>query len=149
MELPVDEEHDEEVVRVPEPLEVRTAALLNREPHHDTEGGGHDPASGTRASDEVGGDECENLLTGRLRVRVDHRELGEVDHVGDDVDDREDDDGPGDGLVERDVLVEGDERVQGRAAQQGDEIAADREEDERSIDVEDECGRTRDRFGSQ
>ena len=37
VELPVDEEHDEEVVRVPEPLEVGAATLLDREPDHDTE----------------------------------------------------------------------------------------------------------------
>lgn len=144
MELPVDEEDDEEVVRVPEPLEVRTAALLDREPHHDTEGGGHDPSSGTRAGNEVCGNECDDLLAGRLCVGVDHGELGEVDHVRDDVDDGEDDDGPGDGLVERDVLIERNERAKRRAAQDGDEVAADGEEDERDIDVEDERSRTRD-----
>ena len=148
MQLPVDEEHDEEVVRVPEPLEVRAAALLNREPHHNAQRGGHDPASGTWASDEVRGDERDDLLAGRLRVGVDHGELGEVDHVRDDVDDGEDDDGPGDGLVERDVLVEGDDLVQGRAAEDRDEVAAHREEDERDVDVQHERGRTSDRFGS-
>ena len=144
VELPVDEEHDEEVVRVPEPLEVCTAALLNGEPDHDTEGGGHDPAGRAGASDEVGGDEREQLLACRLRVGVDERELSEVNHVRDDVNDGENDDGPGDGLVERDVLVEGDERVQGRAAKKRDEVAADGEEDKRDIDVEDERSRTRD-----
>ena len=148
MELPVDEEDDEEVVRVPEPLEVGTAALLDREPDHDTESGGHDPARRTRTSDEVGGDKGKDLLAGRLRVGVNHGKLSEVDHVGDDVDDREDDDGPGDSLVERDVLVEGDERVEGRAPEERDEVAADGQQDERNIDVEDERSGTRDRWNA-
>lgn len=147
MQLPVDEEDDEQVVRVPEPLEVGAATLLNREPDHDSECGGHDPASGSGTGDEVGGDEREELLARRLRVRVDDRELGEVDHVRDDVDDGEDDDGPGDGLVERDVLVEGDERVQRGPAEERDEVAANGEQDERNVDVEDERSGTGDRCG--
>ena len=144
MELPVDEEHDEEVVRVPEPLEVCTAALLNREPHHYAQRGGHDPASSSGPGDEVRGDEGEDLLARGLCIGVDHGKLGEVDHVGDDVNDGEDDDGPGDGLVERDVLVEGDKRVQGRAPEERDEVTADGEEDEGNVDVEDESSCTGD-----
>lgn len=149
VELPVDEEDNEQVVRVPEPLEVRAAAFLNREPNHEAKGDRHNPASGAGAGDEVGCDEREDLLAGRLRVGVDHGKLSEVDHVGDNVHDGEDDDGPGNGLVERNVLVEGDERVQGRAAQQRDEVAANWEEDERDIDVEDERSGTGDRFGME
>ena len=142
MELPVDEEHDEEVVRVPEPLEVGAATLLNREPDHDTEGSGHDPAGSTRSSDKVGSNEGDDLLAGGLGVAVDHRELGEVDHVRDDVDDGEDDDGPGNRLVERDVLVERNERVERGPAEERDEVAANGEQDERNVDVEDESSCT-------
>lgn len=35
VQLPVDEEDDEEMVGVPEPLEVRTTTLLDGEPDHD------------------------------------------------------------------------------------------------------------------
>ena len=149
MELPVDEEDNEQVVGVPEPLKVGATTLLNGEPDHDTQCSSHDPASCTRTSDEVGCDKGDNLLAGGLRVGVNHGELGEVDHVGDNVDNREDDDGPGDGLVERDVLVEGDERVQGRAPEERDEVAADGEKDERDIDVEHERSRTRDGWRRQ
>ncbi len=145
MQLPVDEEDDEEVVRVPEPLEVGAATLLDGEPDHDTEGGRHDPASGTGAGDEVGSDKSEDTLASGLRVRVDDRKLGEVDHVGDNVDDREDDDRPSDRLVERDVLVERNDRVERGLAEQGDEVAANGEQNERNIDVEDESSGTSDR----
>ena len=146
MQLPVDEEDDEEVVRVPEPLEVGAATLLDREPDHDPERGGHDPASSSGPGDEVRGNEGEDLLARGLCIGVDHGKLGEVDHVGDDVNDGEDDDGPGDSLVERDVLVERDERVERRPAEEGDEVAADGEQDECDIDVEDERSRTRDSY---
>ena len=146
MQLPVDEEDDEEVVGVPEPLEVGTAALLNREPNHDTEGGGYNPASRTRASDEVGRNERKHLLASRLRIRVNHGELSEVDHVRHDVDNGEDDDRPSDSLVERNVLIEGNERVEGRLAEERDKVTANREKDEGHIDMEDERSRTGDRW---
>lgn len=142
VQLPVDEEDDEEVVRVPEAVEVGTAALLHREPDHDTERGPHDPASRTGTGREVGHEEGDDTLTGRLRVRVDHGKVGEVDHVCSGVDGREEDDGPGDGFVERDVLVKRDEVVQGGASQEGDEVAADGEEDEDHVDVKDQGRRT-------
>lgn len=144
VELPVDEEDDEEVVRVPEPLEVGTATLLNSEPDHDSEGGGHDPSSRTRTSDEVGGNEGKELLPEGYRVWIDHDELGKVDHVGDNVHDGEDDNGPGDSLVEGDVLVERNEGVERRPTEHGDEVSADGEKDEGDIDVEDEGSGTGD-----
>ena len=51
------------------------------------------------------------------------------------MDDRPEDDGPGGGLVECDVLVEGNDIIQGSLAQQGDEVPANREQDEGDIDV--------------
>jgi len=61
--------------------------------------------------------------------------------VGEDVDDGPEDDGPPGGFVEGDVLVKGDEVVQGSAAEDGDKVAADGDEDEDDVDVEDEgCG---------
>ena len=95
----------------------------------------------------LGGDEGEDLLARGLCIGVDHGKLGEVDHVGDDVNDGEDDDRPGDSLVERNVLIEGNERVEGRLAKKRDEVTANREKDEGHIDMEDERSRTGNSFG--
>lgn len=81
MKLPIDEEDNEEVVGVPEPLEMGAASLLNSKEDHDAKGSGHDPASDTRACDKVGLEECNNALTSGLCVRVGHGKLIEVNHV--------------------------------------------------------------------
>ena len=142
VQLPVDEEDDEKVVSVPEAVEVGTAALLHREPDHDPERGPHDPASHTGTGREVGHKEGDDTLTGCLRVRVDHGKICEIDHVGASVDSGEEDDGPGDGFVERDILVEGDEVVQRGASQEGDEVAANGKEDEYHVHMKNQSRRT-------
>ena len=48
--------------------------------------------------------------------------------------------------TERDILVEWDDIVKRSAAEDGDEVAADGEQDECDIDVEDERSRTRDSY---
>lgn len=141
MELPVDEEDDKEVVRVPEPLKVCPPPLLHRKEDHKTKRDGHNPSGRAGARDELGEDEGDDDLAGRVVVCVGDGELGVVDHMRGDVDEGEEDDGPGDHFVERDVLVEGDEVVERGAAEEGDEVAADGEEDEDDIDVQDEGGR--------
>lgn len=55
-----------------------------------------------------------------------------------DVDKRPPDNGPGGRLVEGDVLVERNVVVEGRLADEGNEVAADRQQDEDHIDVENE-----------
>jgi len=50
MQLPVDEEDDEEVVSVPEDLKVGSSSLLDSEPNHDCKGSGHDPTGSTWTS---------------------------------------------------------------------------------------------------
>jgi len=52
------------------------------------------------------------------------------------------DNGPSSCLVKSNVLVEGDDVVKWRAPEEGNEIAANREEDEDDIDMKDECRRT-------
>ena len=81
MELPVDEEHNEEVVGVPEPLKVRTAAFLHCEPHHDTQSDDHDPSSRTRTGDKIGSEEGDDALARCRRIGIEHGQLGKVDHV--------------------------------------------------------------------
>lgn len=135
MELPVDEEDDEQMVRVPEPLEVSTATLLHGEPDHDGESSGHDPAGYAGTCCEVGGKEGNDPLAGSLGIRVGHRELSEVDHVCGNMNDSSNHDGPGSGFVESDVLVERNDIVERCAAQEGDEVAADRQQNEGHVDV--------------
>lgn len=142
MQLPVDEEHNEQMVGVPEPLKVRAAALLHREPDHDRERGDHNPAGDTRASEEVRPEEVEDHPAGRLARR--RGEPAEVDHVRGGVNQGAGGDGPAGGLVEGDVLVERDDVVQRGAPEHGDEVPADGQEDERGIDVQDERCRTGD-----
>ena len=59
-----------------------------------------------------------------------------VEVVGADVDDGEDHDRPGDGLVEGDVLVKRNEPVEERRPEQGDDIAAHSEQNDAAIEVE-------------
>ena len=58
--------------------------------------------------------------------------------------DRPEDNGPSSRLVESDVLVEGNDVVQGCAAQHGDEVPAYGEQNEGDIDMEDESSSTGD-----
>ena len=118
VELPADEEDDEEVVGIPERLKVGPAPLLYGIVDHDTEAGGHDPASEAGSGGKVGVKEGDELgATGR-GGSVGQRELGEVDHVCPDVYDREEDDRPCRGLVKGDVLVERNNMVEGCAAEE-------------------------------
>ena len=55
--------------------------------------------------------------------------------MSDSVDDRPEDDRPGGGLVECDILVEGNDIVQGSPTQHGDEVPANGEQDEGDINV--------------
>lgn len=142
MELPVDEEDDEEVVGVPEPLKVGPAAFLERKPDHHAERDGHDPARRTGTGEEVCTEEDGDPGEGGGRDGVLHGEARKVDHVREDVDGGADDDGPCGRLVKGDVLVEGDDIVERGAAEERDEVAADGKEDEDDVDVEDERGGT-------
>ena len=64
--------------------------------------------------------------------------------MGCDVDDGEEDEGPGCGFVEGDVFVEGDEGVERGTTAERDEVTADWEEDKCDIYVENERGCTSD-----
>ena len=111
MELPVDEEYEEQMVRVPEALKVRSTLLLHRIPDHNPQGEPHNPSGDPGTGCEVGQQEEDDPLFGRVRRH--HSKVDKVDHVGDGVNERPEDDGPGGSLVESDVLVEGNDVVQG------------------------------------
>lgn len=146
MELPIDEEHNEQMMRVPEPLEVCPPAFFHCKVHHDPQRHGHDPPGGSGARDELREDERRDSLASRLRIGVGDGELGVVNHMRSDVDKGEEDDRPGDHLVEGNVLVKGDDVVQCGSAQQGDKVPADGEQDENDIDMQDESSRASDGY---
>lgn len=133
MELPANEENDEEVVGVPKAFEMGAALFLSGKVDHDSKSGGHDPASRTGASGEVGSQECHNTTTGCWGGN--QGKLIEVDHMREDMNDGADDNGPGGSFVESDILIEGDDVIQGRATEEGDEVAADGEQNKNNIDV--------------
>lgn len=147
MELPADEEDNEEVVGIPEVLKVGPPALLPSKEDYDAERGSHDPASSAGPSGEVGIEEGDDLGATCLGVGVGHREFSEIDHVCPDVHCREENDRPCRGLVKGDVLVERDNMVEGCAAEEGDKVAAHGEKDKDDVDVEDECSAAGDGCG--
>lgn len=144
MQLPEDEEDDEEVVTVPEPLKVSPSARLHCEPHHRAKHSPHKPASDQRANSEIGSDSEDKLLADGLALCTVDGEPDEIDDVGQSVNDTPEDDGPGGCLMEGDVLVEWDDIVEGGETQSRDEVAADGKQDEDDIDMEDESGSTGD-----
>jgi hypothetical protein len=146
MQLPPNKEHDKQVMRVPKLLKVRLPPFLEREKDHGEQRRGHDPARDAGTGREVGRKK-EPDLGADTRGRVDVGQLGKVDHVRQDMDDGENDDGPCCRLVEGDVLVEGDDVVQRGAAEQRDEVSADGEQDEDDVHVQYKGGRTSDGYG--
>lgn len=135
MKLPADEKEDEEVMRVPEALEVGAFPLLHGVVNHNTEGNGHYPTSDAGSSGKVGVEEGDELGTGCLCVRICHRKSVKVDHVREDMHCSAGNDRPGGGLMERDVLVEGNDLVKRCTTEEGDKIAADGEQDEDDINM--------------
>ena len=135
MELPADEENDEEVMSIPEALEVVTSPFFRGEVDHDGKADGHNPPGSTGPGGEVGLKESEELCATCLCGSVSERELGKVDHVRSDMHGSAEDDRPGGGLMKGDVLVKGDDLVEGCATKEGDEIATDGEKDEDDINM--------------
>ena len=117
MELPANEEYDEEVVGIPKLLKIGPAPLLSSIENHDAEGGGHNPTGKAGSSGKVGVEEGDELGTTGLGVSVGQREFSEIDHVSPDVHGREEDDRPCRGLVKSDIFVERNNMVEGCAAE--------------------------------
>lgn len=144
MELPADEKDNKEMMRIPEAFEVRAPPFLHGEVDHDAKDNGHDPTSNAGPGGKVGVEEGEKLGTACLCTGVCDCKFGKVDHVRNHVDDSADNDRPGSGFVERNVLVKGDDLVERCATEEGDKVAADGEEDEDNIDVQDKGSGTGD-----
>lgn len=146
VQLPTSEEDNEKVVGVPKLFETSiglSSALFDRKPNHDREGGSHDPTGDTSSGGKVENEEL-NRSRGRARDRVDSCELSEVPHVCEDVHCGKGDNGPCGGNVELDVIIKRNDIVQGRLAEERDEVAANWEKDPNDIEMEDECGGTGD-----
>ena len=111
MELPRKEENEEEVVTVPEPLEVGTPAFLHRKPNHDPKTSSHNPPSSTRTSSKVCLQKDKDTLTGSLGIGVEHSKFLEVTHVSPNMNHCEHDHGPRCRFVKCDVFVERNELV--------------------------------------
>jgi hypothetical protein len=111
---PEDEEDDEEVMRVPEALKVSSACVLGGCECNCVQSDEHDISTPARSSRKVGQDEAHEskVVTGR--------ESREVVPMGNGVEPGEEDDGPGDQLMEGDVLVEGNDIVQRCPTSHGD-----------------------------
>jgi hypothetical protein len=106
MDGPEKEEDGEEVVRVPEALELGSSVLLGCSPAHGRERNQHDVASPPRASCKV----CEEEAYEAELVGL--GEHPQIPPMRNRVDPGEEQDGPPDQLVEGNVLVERDDAVQ-------------------------------------
>ncbi len=81
MELPADEEDDEEVVSIPKVLEISTSPFLRGEVDHNAKADGHNPPGSAGPSGKVGLKEGDKLCATCLCGSVGERKLGKVDHV--------------------------------------------------------------------
>lgn len=135
MELPADEEDDEEVMSIPEVLEIGTSPFLSGEVDHDGKANGHNPSGSARPGGKVGLKKSDKFCATCRCGSVGERKFGKVDHVRCNMYDSANDNRPGGGLMESNVLVQGNDLVEGCATKEGDEIAADGEKDENDIDM--------------
>ena len=135
MELPADEEDDEEVMSIPKVLKLGTSPFLHCEVDHDSKADSHDPSSGAWPSTKIELEKGAELGPSCRCGSVSTGEFVKVNHVRENMHDSAGDDGPGGGLVEGDVLVKGDDVVERCTTEEGYEIAADREKDEDNVDM--------------
>lgn len=99
--------------------------LFSRKPYHDSERQSHYPSCGARTGQKICSDEAHEAC-----LCPDCKSC-EVDHVCDNVNECEDNNGPAYCLVPRDILVKRYDAIQGCSSQKTDEIATDRYENER------------------
>jgi hypothetical protein len=151
VELPTDEEDEEEMVGVPKLFESSvgtTTALLHGKPDYYTECNRHDPSSDTGACRKIESEEFVHWMGRGVLGEVDG-ENRKVVHVRYDMHNREEHDGPCNGDMEFDAIIKGDDVVERRLAKKGDKVAANWEEDKSDIDMENQSGRTSPGYGIQ
>lgn len=146
VELPENEEGDEKVVAIPELFEsavLCTTTLLNRIVDHNGKENQHEPTSDKWANDEIGSNEEDDALSGSGSTLVGHSETVKIDNVGEGVDDTTGEDGPCGRFMKGKIFVERNDSAQGCPAHDGDEVAADWEQNEDDVDMEDQGRGTR------
>lgn len=92
VKLPVDEEYDEQMMGVPEPLKVRTTPFFRGIEYQDEQTCDHDPSGDAGTCGKVDGKEGTDALACGCRVRVCYGKLVEIDHVRQNMNDGPDDD---------------------------------------------------------
>jgi hypothetical protein len=107
MELPADEDDDENVMGMSEVLEIGTSPFLHGKVNHDGKADGHNPPGSAGPGGKVGPKESNEPRTTCLCGGFGKHKLGKVDHVCHDMHDNADNNGPGGGLMDGGVLVEG------------------------------------------
>ena len=130
MDRPENEEDNEKMMSIPEPLEVRPSEPLKRRSHHGSQREEHDIPGPARTRLDIG---QQKALKAKAILR---RELAVVVPMSERVEPAEEENRPGDEFVEGDVLVELNDAVQGRLSAERDQRAADREEDQGDVEVE-------------
>jgi hypothetical protein len=104
MKLPIDKKDDKEMMGIPKLFEttIRFAPVfLKGEPDHYTKGGGHNPSCGTGAGGEICNQELCDYIGGRGGIRERDSQLGKINHMGNDMDESEENYGPCNSHMER------------------------------------------------
>lgn len=109
--MPIDEEYNEKVVRIPESLIGGFTYFLSAKEYHDTKTSGHDPTGNTGARGEIYAKERQDSLTRCRGRRISHGKPIKVYHMGQNVDNGKPDYGPASSFVERDAFIEGNHIV--------------------------------------
>jgi hypothetical protein len=142
VELPVDEEDDEQVVGVPELFKVLSSLVLTSVPSHRSKRHPHKPTSDGWTRLNTNEQEVNHSLpSGSRRVNGNPYD---IDDMGECVDKRPDNNGPSYCLMEGDVLVERNDCTNWGTTHERDEVSADWKENEDYIDVTQHCGGTSD-----
>ncbi len=133
---PEDEEDDEEMMGIPEALKVGTTSILHGGDGNSHQSDKHDVSTPAGTSGKIGQDESHEsqIVVGG--------EPSKVVPMSNCVNPREENNGPSNQLVESDILVKGNNVVQGSTPGHGDQIPANGEQDESNIDVESQSSRT-------
>ena len=126
---------------IPESLKVGPALFFTRKEDYDSQAGGHDPTSDPGTSGEVCPQELEDNWPCTFRIGVRNGKFGKVYYVADDVDDSPEHNGPSCCFVEGDAFIEPNKVVEGGTAKEGDEVPADRNHNQRSVDMQDKSCR--------
>lgn len=120
---------------VPESLKMRPALSFKGEEYHDREAGGHDPTSDPRSRSKVGAQKCDEFLTCAFRLGVCIGKSAEIYHVGENMYNSPENDGPGGCLVKGDALIERNDLVEWGATEERDEVPTDGKQYKCSINV--------------